>query len=225
MADTVISFARKFLKKLFFAQHKINAPEETVTNIFVHDSSEVVSCVLSEWVKVQKQSYLYNSKIESYTYLAGFNSVMNAEIGKFCSIGAFVSIGPGKHPIEFVSTSPVFYSIHKQCGTTFADASYYKEMGSVKIGNDVWIGSNAIILDNVIIGDGAVIAAGAVVTQNVEPYSIVGGIPAKLIKKRFSDDLINTLIKFEWWNKDQLWLKENYKLFHDINSFINFVES
>jgi acetyltransferase-like isoleucine patch superfamily enzyme len=146
---------------------------------------------------------------------------MNTDIGKFCSIGSFVSIGPGKHPIEFVSTSPVFFSDNKQCGTTFADMSYYREMGSVKIGNDVWIGANAVIFDDVTIGDGAVIAAGAIVTKDVEPYAVVGGVPAKMIKKRFSDEIIEKLMQFEWWNKDEVWLRKNYKLFHDIEEFMN----
>jgi acetyltransferase-like isoleucine patch superfamily enzyme len=210
------------IKRFLFGQardrHTTPAP-----NSLVHPSSGIENSILDEWVKVQKECYIYNSRIGSYTYFAGFNSVMNANIGRFCSIGSFVSIGPGKHPIDFVSTSPVFFSIHRQCGTTFADQSYYREMGNVIIGNDVWIGSNAVILDDVVIGDGAVIAAGAIVTANVEPYTIVGGVPAKVIRKRFSEDTIVKLLQFKWWDKDELWLKANFKKFHDTNSFIKFL--
>lgn len=187
--------------------------------VFVSASSIIHECTFQDWVKIQQNCYFYNTSVGSYSYFAGFNSVMNSTIGKFCSIGSFVLIGPGKHPLEQVSTSPVFFSPHKQCGTTFADKSYYREMGSVKIGNDVWIGSGAIILDDITIGDGAVIAANSVVTTNVEPYNIVGGTPAKFIKKRFSDELIEKLLKFKWWEKDETWLKNNFQSFHTINDF------
>lgn len=189
------------------------------SNVFVHKTSMVENCEFNAWVKIQKECYFYNSRVDSYTYFAGYNSVMNATIGKFCSIGSAVLIGPGKHPLDFVSTSPVFFSIHKQCGTTFADISYYKEMGSVKIGNDVWIGASSIILDDVVVGDGAVIAANSVVTSNVEPYTIVGGTPAKIIRKRFSDEIIIKLLDFRWWNKDEEWLRNNFKSFHNLEEF------
>jgi len=187
--------------------------------VFIHHSSIVEQSDFGDWVNIQRDCYFYRSYVGSYTYFAGFDAVMNATIGKFCSVGASVSIGPGKHPVEYISTSPVFFSPQKQCGVTFADQSYYREMGNVKIGNDVWIGANAIILDDVTIGDGAVIAASAVVTSNVEPYAIVGGIPAKFIRKRFSDELIAKLLEFKWWDKDEEWLKKNFKSFHSIENF------
>jgi acetyltransferase-like isoleucine patch superfamily enzyme len=215
---------RKLVKRLIRKNKVVDSNSIYPLGVSVHETSTIDNTSLAEWVKIQKQCYFFNSKIGSYTYFAGFNSVMNANIGKFCSIGSNVSIGPGRHPIEYVSTSPVFYSQYKQCGFTFADKSYYDEMGKVEIGNDVWIGTNVVILDDVIIGDGAVIAAGAIVTKNVEPYCIVGGVPAKFIKKRFSEDIINKLLKFKWWNKNQEWLAEHYKAFHDVNLFIKILE-
>ena len=89
----------------------------------------------------------------------------------------------------------------------------------VSIGNDVWIGANAILLDGISVGDGAIIAAGAVVAKNVAPYSIVGGVPASLIKKRFSDDMIKRLIDFRWWDKDTSWLKKNHQYFNEPDAF------
>lgn len=219
MRERLKRLARKFIKR-----ERIAEVATPARNYYVHETSLIGETHIADWVKIQRQCYFYNSSIGSYTYFAGFNSVMNAQIGKFCSIGANVCIGPGRHPLDFVSTSPVFYSIHKQCGITFADKSYYNEMGKVKVGNDVWIGTNAVILDDVTIGDGAVIAAGAVVTKDVEPYSIVGGIPAKFIKKRFSEDVIEKLLNFQWWNKDADWLKENYKLFHNPDELLNYIE-
>jgi carbonic anhydrase/acetyltransferase-like protein (isoleucine patch superfamily) len=85
-------------------------------------------------------------------------------------------------------------------GITFATEDRFSELPRTTIGNDVWIGARAMVLDGVTIGDGCVIAAGSVVTKNIEPYSIVGGIPAKLIRKRFSDEVIELLLTWKWWN-------------------------
>src|SRR5688572_19360014 len=141
----------------------------------IHITAVVDKCDLGSNVRISKHSYCYNTQIGSYTYLSGFNLVVNSKIGKFCSIGMFVSICPGKHPTNtFVSTSPVFYSLNKP---TFSEKQAFDESGEVEIGNDVWIGSNSIILDGVKIGHGAIVAAGSVVNKDVEPYSIVGGVP------------------------------------------------
>lgn len=91
---------------------------------------------------------------------------------------------------------------------------------SLIIGNDVWIGEGVRILSGIEIGDGAIIGTGALVTKNVEPYSIVGGVPAKEIKKRFSNEEIEFLKEFRWWNKDLKWLEENVELFSDIKKFM-----
>lgn len=88
------------------------------------------------------------------------------------------------------------------------------------IGNDVWIGARAIILSGVKIGDGAIIAAGAVVTKDVEPYTIAGGVPAKPIRKRFTDEQIDALINLKWWDKDDMWMREYAAMFSHIEELI-----
>jgi hypothetical protein len=99
-----------------------------------------------------------------------------------------------------VSTSPLFFSTAKQCGTTFADSNCFKEFGNVAIGNDVWIGARVTIKDNIRVGNGAVVAAGAVVVKDVPPYAIVGGVPARIIRFRFEDNIIQQLQKLQWWD-------------------------
>ena len=88
-----------------------------------------------------------------------------------------------------------------------------------KIGNDVWIGEDVKILGGVTIGDGALVAAGAVVIRDVPPYTIVGGVPAKVIKSRFEPSQVEFLLKFQWWNKDEDWIKNNVEKFQDITQF------
>ncbi|SEA26039.1 Acetyltransferase (isoleucine patch superfamily) [Flavobacterium gillisiae] len=154
-----------------------------------------------------------NTEIGDFTYISSNSNIKNCKIGKFCSIGPNVQIGLGMHPTNYLSTFPAFFSTKKQGQISFVDKNYFVELGSVVIGNDVWIGANVMILDNVTVGDGAIIAAGAVVTKNVNPFSIVGGVPAKIIGSRFDEDKISNIIKMKWWDNDIEWIKNNINLF------------
>jgi acetyltransferase-like isoleucine patch superfamily enzyme len=166
---------------------------------------------------------LKNSSIGDHSYINANSTVSNCSIGKFCSIGMNVMIGLGKHPTSFVSTHPSFYSNNKEF-QTFADRMYYQEYEKTEIGNDVWIGGNAMIMSGLKIGNGSVIAAGSIVTKDVMPYSIVGGVPAKHIKFRFSEEIIEKLQAFQWWNKRQDWIMNNYKTFLDVNEFLQLIQ-
>lgn len=169
--------------------------------------------------------YLYNSSIGDFTYLSSSVAIMNTIIGKFCSIAQGVCIGLGEHPSsKFASTHPAFFSPHRQCGYTFANDTYFPEMGVNHIGNDVWIGVNAIILNNVNVGNGAIIGAGAVVTKDVPAYAIVVGSPAKVLRYRFTEQEIDKLQKTQWWDLDYKWLEANFSRFHDIDEFLVFME-
>lgn len=126
--------------------------------------------------------------------------ISNAKIGRYCSIGFESIIGLGTHPSTYLSTHPAFYSAAKQSGISFVTESSYSEYQSIDIGNDVWIGARAIVLGGVSIGDGAIVAAGAVVTKDVPPYAIVGGVPARLLRYRFSEEVIEELLDWKWWN-------------------------
>lgn len=163
------------------------------------------------------------------TYVSTGTKLVKTKIGRFCSIGSDVKTIIGKHPTQkFVSTHPSFYSTLDQAGFSFVDKNLFSEIDyidedntSIIIGNDVWIGSNSKILEGVKIGNGAIIATGAVVTKDVEPYSIVGGVPAKKIRYRFNEKTRKFLLEFKWWNKDYQWIKNNKNLFADVKLFQN----
>ncbi len=124
-------------------------------------------------------------------------------IGSYCSISANVYIGPGHHPIDYLTTSPFFYNLSFKETYVQQYAQQILNDNSKKkctIGNDVWIGVNAVIMQGRSIGDGAIVGANAVVTKDIPPYAIVGGSPAKIIKYRFSKEIVNQLMMLRWWD-------------------------
>lgn len=162
----------------------------------------VVDVELEKHVCIEKGTNIRYSSIGSYSYVGAGTSLIHTDVGKFCSIGGNVAIGGGAHDLQAVSTSPVFNSGRNIFNKSFANISF-KPYKKTKIGNDVWIANRAIILQGVTIGDGAVIGAGAVVTKNVSPYAVVGGNPAKVIRYRFEDDIIQGLLSMKWWEWDE----------------------
>jgi acetyltransferase-like isoleucine patch superfamily enzyme len=167
---------------------------------------------------------IIDTKLGSHSYINSNTKILSADIGKYTSIGSNVMIGVGQHPTNLVTTHPAFYSNNKAF-ETYSDKMYYEEFDKCIIGNDVWIGSNSTILNGVKIGDGAIIALGAVVTKDVQPYSIVGGIPAKVLKFRFNENIIDRLLQIRWWEFEEDFLRTKYKLLHNPNEFIDYYEN
>jgi virginiamycin A acetyltransferase len=138
-----------------------------------------------------------NVTIGDYSYINAGTVVASGSIGKFCSIGYFCQIGMPQHPINFMSTSPRTYGRRNIFGVPAFWEDYPKPP---IIGNDVWIGSQALIQQNVRVQNGAIIAGGSVVTEDVDPYTVVAGVPAKMIRQRFDTKTIETLLQIQWWN-------------------------
>lgn len=224
----MIKGIKMFIKKILF---------HVKYNVKFGEKSAFYNCIFEGDNMLGRYVFAMSTYIGKGTYIA-FNSTIHwAKIGRYCSIGDNVRIGLGNHPInENISTHPAFYNnVKKVCGFTFHDTEQeifnplkYIDSSNqyiVDIGNDVWIGSNALIMDGVKIGDGAIIAGGAVVTKDVEPYAVVAGVPAKVIKYRFSPSSISVLCKFKWWDKPQSWIKLNYKLFANPEEFIQTISN
>ena len=161
---------------------------------------------------VLKSSLGYGSYVASGSFLRG------AKVGRYCCIGKQVRVIDVTHPSrQYVSVHPLFFAEKTVVGESYVGRQKFEETVnlpddpkfSVRIGNDVWI------------GDGAIVAAGAVVTKDVEPYTIVAGVPARPVRKRFSDDEIHFLEELRWWDKGEEWIRENAEKFDDINKLRN----
>jgi virginiamycin A acetyltransferase len=167
-----------------------------------------------------------NIIVGDYTYYDDFEDVHNFEknvkyhfdftgdkliIGKFCMIASDVTfiMNGANHLTDAITTYP--FAIFGGSWQDAMEGKMYPYKGDTIIGNDVWIGYKATIMAGVTIGDGAIIAAHSVVTKDVEPYSIVGGNPAKLIKKRFSEERIQQFLDMAWWNWDIEKISANVK--------------
>jgi len=130
------------------------------------------------------------------------------DIGNFCSISGHIHVYlGGNHRIDWATTYP-FGHINQSIFNSFNGQGHPQTKGNVVIGNDVWIGTHVTIMSGVTIGDGACIASNSVITKDIEPYSVVGGNPHKLIKKRFDDKIINQLLELKWWDMDDYAINE-----------------
>jgi len=176
---------------------------------------------LEKNVTLEYGSHILTSFIGKYTYINKYCLIdKNTEsIGRFCSIAYNVKIGLGNHPVKWSSTHPFTYD--KNYGFVKENLNFEEKVTEpCTIGNDVWVGANAIILAGVKIGDGAVIGANSLVTENVEPYSIVFGSPAKHHRYRFDNDIISALQNIKWWNWEDQKIRENIQDFSDPKKLI-----
>ena len=174
--------------------------------------------------KVEAGSVFLSSSMKKYSYCGYDCQFVNVEVGAFCSISNNVVIGGGNHPLNWVSTSPAFYKGRDSISKRLATLEYDSSDAHTIIGNDVWIGNGVLIKPGVIIGDGAVLGMGSVVTKDVEPYTIVGGNPAKVIRKRFDDETIQKLLAIKWWEWEDDKILSYSKYFNDTNELLSKLE-
>lgn len=171
-------------------------------------------------------------EVGDYTYYDDLTDVANFErnvkyhfdfigdrlvIGKFCMIASNVTfiMNGGNHLTEGVTSYP--FEIFGQGWEGAMEGLSYPVKGDTVVGNDVWIGHRATVMPGVHIGDGAIIAACAVVTRNVEPYTVVAGNPARVVRQRFQQQDIERLLKLRWWDRDAAWITRHVRLLHSMD--------
>jgi len=191
--------------------------KNTNWNAIVNKNDE---CTFGNFVRLQPTYHISNSKIDDYTFIAKNSNIFNTKIGRFCSIGANFICGNGIHPLSGISTAPMFYSDIKQNGISLSVKNKIEEFLPVTIENDVFVGDNVTVLSGITIGNGAVIGAGAVVSKDIPPYAVAVGCPIKIIKYRFTEKQIESLLRIQWWNFSGNQLQEIEHYFFDIDSFI-----
>jgi acetyltransferase-like isoleucine patch superfamily enzyme len=195
-------YVAKLIKKLHFS---------AIKNSDIHNTS-----------KYAAGCHIVNTQIGRYTSIGYDCSIIESSIGSFCSLGSNIRIGGANHPMHWVSSSSVFCAYKDDIKTKFSHHEFSSFL-KTHIGNDVWIADNVLIKSGVKIGNGAVVGMGSVITKDVEPYMIVVGNPARVIRKRFDDDIINKLIEIEWWNFDDTQLLKYAEAFNDPVKFIKIV--
>lgn len=156
----------------------------------------------------------YRGKLGKYSYIGNNSFITDTEVGNFTSISTDCYIGGSTHPMDWVSTSPVFHKWKNVMKKNFSHHDFEIFKRTI-IGNDVWIGHRVMIKAGVSVGDGAVIGMGSIVTKDIGAYEIWGGNPAKMIRKRFDDETISKLEESKWWK----WSDD--KLLNYAESFIS----
>jgi len=193
------------------------SPEPTL-----HDPVSISESELGRWTEVRHGARLNRSVLGDYTYLMERVQLDFTTIGKFGNIASDARLGPTNHPIDRPSAHHFTYrSAMYDLGEDDPSVFEWRADQPVEVGHDVWIGHGAVVLPGVEIGTGAVIGAGSVVTRDVEPYTVVAGVPAALIRRRFDPETAARIKATEWWEWDHEVLADRLTAFRDLESFLN----
>ena len=178
-------------------------------NPVIDPTAAVRDCTLGRYTEVGARTKMAETSMGDYSYIVNDGDVIYTTIGKFCSIAAQVRINPGNHPMWRASQSHFTYRASAYFEGEVDEASFFdwRREHHVTIGHDVWIGHGVTVLAGRKIGTGAVIGSGAVVSKDVEPYTIVGGVPAKVIGRRFPEKIGERLQALGWWDWDHATLR------------------
>ena len=176
----------------------------------VDPTAKVERSTLGRYTEIGARTKFTESTLGDYSYVVNDGDVIYTTIGKFCSIAAMVRINPGNHPMHRATQAHFTYrsSAYFEGETDDTEFFNWRRSTPVTIGHDVWIGHGAVILAGRSVGTGAVIAAGAVVTKDVAPYTIVAGVGAKMVKRRFPEKLADALQELAWWDWDHERLRQ-----------------
>lgn len=188
----------------------------------IHPTAVLIDCRVGAWTEIGPHTHMAETSFGDYSYCAGDNQIIYAEVGKFCSIASHVRINPGNHPMHRVTQHHMTYRRARYGFADRDDADFFawRRAHRCVVGHDTWLGHGAIILPGVTIGIGAVVGAGAVVTKDVAPYTIVAGVPAQPIGQRFPPELAARLLRIAWWEWDRTTLEERFAHLNDVERFV-----
>jgi len=182
--------------------------------VSIGDQTIVLGGELEGNIAINRRNFIQQSNIGCFTYTGPNTMIRAVKMGRFCSISWNVSLGGKNHNYDNVTTSTL-WAFHNMSGTKLTGKfNYGAGQKPCTIGSDVWIAANVVVLRGVTVGNGAVIGAGAIVTKDVESYSIVAGVPAKMVKKRFDDKTIAALEEIQWWNWPTDVIRNNLELIY-----------
>ena len=186
----------------------------------VHETARIVRSSLGRYTEIDERCHLLETSFGDYSYMMRDGDIWRADIGKFVNIASAVRINATNHPSWRATQHHFTYRSSYYFDGEEDDPSFFdwRREHPVTIGHDVWIGHGATILPGVRIGTGAIIGSGAVVTKDVAPYEIVGGVPAKHIKFRFSEKVIEGLMNLEWWHWPHEKLHDSLADFKTLNA-------
>ena len=173
---------------------------ETIPQI--DGTAEVTDCTLGRYTAISTRSRVSETVLGDYSYVMEDCAIWCATIGKFANIASTVRINATNHPVDRASLHHFTYRAGDYFEGAEDEADFFaaRRARRITIGHDVWIGHGATLLPGVTVGNGAVIGAGAVVSRDVAPYSIVGGVPARLIRERFSAETAEAMDQLAWWD-------------------------
>jgi phosphonate metabolism protein (transferase hexapeptide repeat family) len=168
----------------------------------IDPTAKLREVAVGEWVEIHKAVQAEYSTIGDYSYLQEYVAIADTTIGKFVAIAAMTRIGPPDHPMDRVSQHRFSYVPEYYWPEETRDHEFFTKRRAARctIGNDVWFGHAVTVLSGITIGNGAVLAAGAVVTRDVAPYTIVAGVPAKPVRRRFPEEIAARLDRLAWWD-------------------------
>jgi len=197
---------KRIIRKILLQYRHRNNVIKDYSNLSL--SCTLNNCIFEEEVRVSHSAEINNTKIDYLSSIGRYSKIVHSEIGKYCAVSWNTTINAVGHPSNHLTVSAFPYVPY--VGNFVQERTQYYQKVIIK--NDVWIGANSVIMPGVSIGNGAIIGAGAIVTRDVPDYAIVAGVPAEIIKYRFSEDIIKKLLELKWWDLDPENIKEHVEL-------------
>lgn len=192
-------------------------PEPTL-----HEPVSITESEIGAWTEIHPHTRVNESTIGDFTYLMERVQLDYTTVGKFASVAAAVRLGPTNHPIDRPTAHHFTYRAEQyDLGADDDSIFEWRADQPVTVGHDVWVGHGGIVLPGVTVGNGAVVGAGSVVTEDVPPYTVVAGVPAEPIRRRFPESVARRIDATEWWHWDHDTLASRLEAFRDLETFLD----